>query len=137
MLQIVNALKRSEKMELALRKEMDIVPTQTIIIKKPFKYYFKSVCCMCEEKNRIVYLIRTDILGLRDAPFLTKDYCEKCSVKIKEELKKVEQYMKEERERKEKKEAEILRYEYLEREVERKELEEKAKKYGIVYPEPE
>lgn len=92
---------------------------------------FKRKCVNCDKRKKVAYVEK--ILLTFDMK-IQEFYCENCNIlrlRLIEEKAEINKIILERESAKRKEQA---RLDYLKREVERVELERKAKDYGIIYP---
>lgn len=123
---------RIKKTEIAFKYRNELFPYKTDYkILLSFSSFRR--CNRCKEKNKIIYIVfETDYEGTR---LYNTSYCEKCSISLKQEFKEIQLGLIQEKEHNRELEREQERLNYLKREIEKIEVEEKAKHYGITYPE--
>lgn len=118
---------------------------------KRFKPFLYKKCVSCNEKKFCFYIecdyVDGGYIGLKpngkfqESETIIKYYCEECETKRKSFLESYKEFQEEltirkiEQEKKSLKESEEKkRLDYLKKEIERIEIEKKAKLYGIIYP---
>lgn len=119
-----------------------IVDVQFLMNEKPYSveqiYKFKILllkkCEKCNEKKLCTYIE----VELDSHPYHSKNYekyyCSECGKERRKYHEAYKEFLIEVQEQENKKENEARRLAFLKKEVERREIEEKAKLYGITYP---
>lgn len=106
--------------------------------KSKFKLFSKKKCESCNKK-KLCTLIEEDYSSIYGGIGSLKYYCNECSANVKSyhnEFKKIKENEKiKEKVREFEELKEKQRLNYLKKEIEKREIEEKAKLYGITYPE--
>lgn len=100
-------------------------------MKNIFSKAQKKRCCQCDERKEVAHC---ELKQISHNQFVPQYWCEDCNNIRQEVMKRIEEAQREEDKKRKKEEYEKQRLQYLKQEIERIEIERKAKEYGITYP---